>query len=67
MTQTSSRWYVELLKRFTDISTRLQLNEKTREELKEFVLAIAKEQYMTGNRCGIRWMREQTNKQVVAA
>jgi len=54
-----AKWYVDLCNRFEALMHNLGLPEEVGVEIKTFLLAVAKEQYMAGNRSGIRWAREQ--------
>ncbi len=54
-----AKWYIELSERYRKLSERLGLSEDTTSEIKVFLLEISREQYMAGNRSGIRWAREQ--------
>lgn len=55
-------WYTKLVEQIN-----IQLNhagvedEELRADMKDFIVKTAKEQYMAGNRSGIRWMRKQMN------
>lgn len=53
------KWYRELMQRFGNLMSRLGLSQNESDQIKEFLLAIAREQYMTGNRCGIKYAHEQ--------
>jgi hypothetical protein len=55
----SAKWYVDLCNRFTALMHNLGLPEQTTSQIKNLLVEIAKEQYMAGNRSGIRWAREQ--------
>ena len=55
----NAKWYVELMERYLRLSEKLGLPEDVMSEMKVFLLEIAREQYMAGNRSGIRWAREQ--------
>ena len=54
-----ARWYVELMRRFEALMSTHKVPEDTRSEIKIFLLEVAREQYMAGNRSGIAWMRDQ--------
>ncbi len=66
-TNTQARWYVELTEKFTSLMETLGLDEDVASEIKLFVLQIARDQYMAGNRSGIRWARSQNQAQTVGA
>ncbi|MFA6130836.1 MAG: hypothetical protein WC730_01060 [Patescibacteria group bacterium] len=52
------KWYVELLERFNTLMERLGIPNDVSGEMKTFILGVAREQYMAGNRSGIRWARQ---------
>lgn len=57
---TQARWYTELTERFETLMEQLGIDEDTGSEIKLFLLQIARDQYMAGNRSGIRWARTQS-------
>jgi ribosome assembly protein YihI (activator of Der GTPase) len=57
---TQARWYTELTERFETLMEQLGIDEDTGSEIKIFLLQIARDQYMAGNRSGIRWARTQS-------
>jgi len=61
--ETKSKWYQELIAHLNDLATELGLNEDETERMRQYVLSIAKDQYMQGNRAGIYWARTQSNNQ----
>lgn len=54
-----AKWYVELTGKFNDIVERTAVDEDAASELKVLLLETARNQYLAGNRSGIRWAREQ--------
>ena len=54
-----AKWYVDLIKRYEDLAKRNRISEEAKHEMWDLLLAIAREQYMSGNRSGIRWARKQ--------
>lgn len=54
-----AKWYVDLSNRFEALMHNLGLPDEVGVEIKTLLISIAKEQYMAGNRSGIRWAREQ--------
>lgn len=54
-----AKWYLELMERFNKLIERFGMPEDAQDEFESFLLDVAREQYMAGNRSGIRWMREQ--------
>ena len=63
---TQARWYVELSEKFSQLVDKLGLESEIAAEVKLFVLQIARDQYMAGNRSGIRWARTQNSTPVAA-
>lgn len=61
-----ARWYTELMQKFQSVIQALGLDEDSASEIKVFVLQIARDQYMAGNRSGIRWARTQSSSHPVA-
>ncbi len=55
----NAKWYIDLCNRFTALMHNLGLPEQASAPIKDLLVEIAKEQYMAGNRSGIRWAREQ--------
>jgi len=61
-TETKSSWMRDMVTKVQTLAEDLQLDDDhTVSRLRDFVLGIAKEQYMIGNRSGISWMRRQMN------
>ncbi|HAL49977.1 MAG: hypothetical protein UU40_C0019G0002 [Candidatus Uhrbacteria bacterium GW2011_GWD2_41_121] len=56
-TATRSKWVTELNNRIQTIVHNLGLNTDLGAHMKEFVFQVAREQYMAGNKNGIRWAR----------
>lgn len=56
-------WYSRLMSGLTTLADRLELESEQREELRAFVVDIAKSQYAVGNKSGIRWLRVQLAKE----
>ncbi|MEK7665312.1 MAG: hypothetical protein AAB337_00325 [Patescibacteria group bacterium] len=61
--QQTGGWYNKLATGLETIAEQLQIDGDERLALREFVMAIAREQYKAGNRAGIKWLRIQMNKQ----
>jgi hypothetical protein len=57
----NAKWYVDLTQRFTTLVNQNHISPEQQGPLKQFVLEVAREQYMAGNRSGIRWARNQSN------
>ncbi len=54
-----AKWYVDLCLELDTILEALEVNEEGAAEIKTFMLELARNQYLAGNRSGIRWAREQ--------
>lgn len=59
-----ARWYIELCNEMEALFEQLGLSEEGAEELKTFILEVARNQYLAGNRSGIRWARQQMQEKV---
>jgi hypothetical protein len=57
--ENKKKWSDELEDRFLNISRKYDLPEEIEHDLHTFVLTVAQEQYRTGNRNGIAWLRRQ--------
>lgn len=54
-----AKWYVDLCNQYENMVRKFSLKEEAASELKVFLLEVARNQYLAGNRSGIRWAREQ--------
>ena len=61
------KWYVDMTTRFNQLAQSLGVEGPAAEELRNFVIEIAKEQYKNGNKAGIRWARSEEGKAYFAA
>jgi len=61
---TAKTWFERMNGDINDVGLRLGLDEHKTEVLREFVLAKSKEEFMNGNRSGIRWARLNPTKTV---
>ncbi|MFH1712434.1 MAG: hypothetical protein ABH846_04340 [Patescibacteria group bacterium] len=61
----TAKWYIDLMERYKMLINKFGMPEDLASELKVFLLEVAREQYMAGNRSGIRWAREQTEAKAV--
>ncbi|MBU1126440.1 MAG: hypothetical protein ABH826_04230 [Patescibacteria group bacterium] len=61
---TKAKWYTELMHRFHKLMDHIGMPDEATEEIKEFMLSLAREQYMAGNRSGIAWMRKKAEEGV---
>jgi hypothetical protein len=52
-------WLDKLTDRFDALMAKFDMPEDIRHELESFVLTVAKEQYISGNKGGIAWLRKQ--------
>ncbi len=62
MKKTTAQWFVNMTTRFNQLAQNLGLEGPTVEELRNFMIEIAKEQYKAGNKSGIRWARSEEGK-----
>lgn len=56
---TKQQWYITLNQTFTDLMHRLGIPDDPASEIKVFLLETARNQYLAGNRSGIKWARQQ--------
>ena len=54
----TAKWYVELIVKFKKLMELHGMPDDVALDVKDFVLDVAREQYMAGNRCGIAWARK---------
>lgn len=59
---TQAKWYLELCADLDALLEALEVREEGSEEIKTFMLEVARNQYLAGNRSGIRWAREQAQQ-----
>lgn len=52
-------WYDKLSDRFQALMNKFDMPEDMRLEIENFVVTVAKEQYVNGNKNGISWLRKQ--------
>lgn len=62
MNQTSTSWHAKLVAATNGLAEELGLDDMSTQKLREFILTQAKEEYMAGNRSGIRWARTNPPK-----
>ena len=65
--QKQTGWYHTLMTGIETIGEQLDLQGEERLALREFIMKMAKEQYMAGNKAGIRWLRMELSKAPRAA
>lgn len=58
-TNDKKSWLDKLSDRFDALMTKFDMPEDIRHEIETFMLSVAKEQYLTGNKAGISWLRKQ--------
>ncbi|MBU0531198.1 MAG: hypothetical protein ABIG32_01240 [Candidatus Uhrbacteria bacterium] len=67
MENSSPKWYVDMTTRFNQLAQNFGLEGPAADDLRSFMIEIAKEQYKVGNKCGIRWARSDDGKAYFAA
>ena len=60
---TSTNWLGVLQQRIHTFAEAHTCSQELLTDLREFVMAIAREQYLHGNKSGIRWLRTQMQSQ----
>lgn len=63
MENASNKWYSSLISECNTLCEKWGLDDPGTEEFRNFVVNIAKEQYKTGNRSGIKWVYRKMNAQ----
>lgn len=58
-TEKKISWYDTMLDKFNALMSKFDMPEDMRHEIESFVLGVARDQYTTGNRNGIAWLRKQ--------
>lgn len=64
---TTKGWHIELGTAINGLAEELGLDDQSTQRMRDFIFETAKEQYRTGNRCGIRWARTNPNSQHATA
>lgn len=64
---TQAKWYIDLCTELEQLMEALEVSEEGASEIKTFMLEVARNQYLAGNRSGIRWAREQAQATAKAA
>ncbi len=52
-------WLEKLTDRFNALMAKYDMPEDIHHEIESFVLSVAKDQYIAGNKSGISWLRKQ--------
>jgi benzoyl-CoA reductase/2-hydroxyglutaryl-CoA dehydratase subunit BcrC/BadD/HgdB len=58
-TNNKKKWYEVLEDRFNSLMIKFDMPEDIGHEIYSFVLETAREQYKSGNRSGISWLKKQ--------
>lgn len=58
MPDNEKSWFAKLMNRFESLMHHLDIPEELTPDIRALFLEVAKEQYMAGNRSGIRWARQ---------
>jgi len=61
------KWYVNMVARFNELSQNLGVEGPLADELRQFMFTIAKEQFKSGNKNGIRFAMSDEGKKYFAA
>ena len=59
-------WYDKLSDNFDALMRKFDMPEDMQIEIREFMLSVAKEQYKSGNRSGIAWLRKKLSPEANA-
>jgi len=60
--QTLAKWQTTIINTANGLAEEFGLDDLATQKLREHLLAVAREQYMAGNRSGIKWARSQPQK-----
>jgi hypothetical protein len=52
-------WHVKITERFDTLMEKLGIPDDIAQEVRTLLLEVAKEQYKSGNKSGIRWFAEK--------
>ena len=61
------KWYVNMVTRLNELSNKLGLEGPAVSEVRDFMFEIAKEQFKSGNKSGIRFAMSDEGKKYFAA
>lgn len=64
MTNQTTGWYQKLLDRINENAEAFGLNDSQTNLFRDFVTALARDQFKAGNRSGAGWAFEQARKKV---
>ncbi len=64
MENTNAPWYATIVAECNTLAEKFGLDDLLGEELRDFVIRIARDQYKVGNKSGIAWLKRQ---QAIAA
>jgi hypothetical protein len=57
-----NNWYKTLLSRLNNMSEEFGLDDMQTVKFRDFAVALAKEQFKTGNKCGAAWAFQQARE-----
>jgi hypothetical protein len=56
-----AQWYEDLMLEFESLTSKYGIEGKARDDIQLLLLHTARNQYLAGNRAGIRWAREHAS------
>lgn len=62
----TNKWYEGLITECNGLGEKFGLDDPSTSELRDFVVRIARDQYRTGNRSGIKWVYRKMGAQAPA-
>ena len=65
--QPKTKWYENLISSINNLAEEFGLDDPQAQRFRDFMIGIARDQYKSGNRSGIRWAHEQIRTQQAAA
>jgi hypothetical protein len=59
MENENAKWYVSIVAECNRLAEKFGLDDLLSEEMRDFVIRVAREQYKVGNKSGIMWLRRK--------
>lgn len=67
MINEQANWFTDLTSRIQSLAEKFELDDMCTQELRNFIVEVAKTQYKIGNKSGIRWAYAKANGTPAAA
>ncbi len=62
MENTNAKWYVTIIAECNKLAEKFGLDDLLCQEMRDFVIRVAREQYKIGNNSGIAWLKREQAK-----